>query len=138
MLKKVRIAVVGSRHYQNKAAIFKVLKSLIRNLDPDDIEIVCGEAAGPDTIGREFAEENNIPVKSFRPDWDNIEADGAVIKTNKHGNKYNARAGFTRNKEMGDYATHVVAFWDNKSKGTKQMIDYAVEKRLVVRIFATD
>ena len=47
-------------------------------------------------------------------------------------NEYGKRAGMLRNHEMGDIATHLVAFWDKKSRGTKDMIDYARHKKLHV------
>jgi hypothetical protein len=47
-------------------------------------------------------------------------------------NEYGKRAGMLRNHEMGDIATHLVAFWDKKSSGTKDMIDYARQKKLHV------
>ena len=72
------------------------------------IIIVSGEATGIDTLGKSFAYENGFHVESFPANW----------------NKYGKRAGFIRNKQMGDYATHLIAFWDGKSRGTKNMIDY--------------
>lgn len=47
-------------------------------------------------------------------------------------NEYGKRAGMLRNHEMGDIATHLVAFWDKKSRGTKDMIDYARAQKLHV------
>ena len=71
-------------------------------------EVVCGEAKGPDSYGKEWALENSIPVASFPAKWD----------------KYGKQAGILRNKQMGDYADALFAFWDGKSRGTKHMIDY--------------
>lgn len=39
-----------------------------------------------------------------------------------------------RKDEIVDYATHLVAFWDEKSRGTKDMIDYATKKGLEVKV----
>lgn len=71
-------------------------------------EIVSGGARGADTLGEQFAQLNNIPLKVFSADW------------KRHGNK----AGPMRNSEMGIYADGLVAFWDGKSTGTKHMIEY--------------
>lgn len=81
-------------------------------------EVVCGEARGADTHGRNWAEELGIEVKSFPANWD------------KHGR----RAGPLRNIEMGDYADALIAIWDGESKGTKHMIDYATKVGIKVYV----
>lgn len=109
----MKTIIAGSRGFDNIDFIFWTLDFL-----PWEVtEVVCGEARGPDTLGKEWALEQGIPVVSFVPDWDT------------HGKK----AGMLRNIEMGDYADALVAFWDGKSRGTKQMIDYAKRKGLVVK-----
>lgn len=72
------------------------------------IEVVCGMARGVDLLGKEFADRNKLTVHKFPADWD----------------KYGKAAGYIRNKQMGDFADILLAIWDGKSRGTKQMIDY--------------
>lgn len=105
-----KIIVAGSRSLNNKHYIYSVLYSLI---DPETSEIVSGGASGPDSIALEFAKEFRISWKLFLADWQ----------------KYGNGAGIRRNKEMGEYADSLVAFWNGKSKGTKHMIDYMAEKK---------
>jgi len=76
--------------------------------DLNNIEIVSGGAYGADSMGEAFANRFNLPLKKFPADWD----------------KYGKRAGMIRNHQMGDYATHLIAFWDGKSRGTNDMINY--------------
>ena len=40
-------------------------------------------------------------------------------------NRFGRTAGPKRNKQMANYANTLVAFWDGKSRGTKNMIDLA-------------
>lgn len=54
-----------------------------------------------------FARKNNIPIKVFLANWP------------EHGRA----AGPIRNREMAEYADALIAFWDWKSAGTKNMID---------------
>lgn len=100
----MKIIVAGSRTFNN----YLLLKETLDNLDIEITEIVCGEARGADLLGKKYAYEKAIPCKSFYPDWQ----------------LYGRRAGFIRNHEMGDYADYLVAFWDGKSRGTKDMITY--------------
>jgi hypothetical protein len=71
-------------------------------------EIVCGLAKGADTSGKEWADCHDIPVTFFPAEW----------------KKFGKSAGALRNREMGNYADVLLAFWDGKSRGTKHMIDY--------------
>lgn len=87
-------------------------------------EVVSGTARGPDTVGAQWAvdQEPPIPVKEFPANW------------NTHGKK----AGYLRNKEMADYADALLAIWDGKSKGTKHMIDLASKAGLDVWVYKYD
>lgn len=86
---------------------------------PDPItEIVSGGANGADRLGEEYAKANGIPVKQFPARWD------------LYGNK----AGPLRNAEMAAYADALIAFWDGKSAGTRNMIERARRKGLRVTV----
>ena len=82
-------------------------------------EVVSGKACGVDTMGEQWAKENNIPIKEFPANW----------------KKFGKSAGPRRNEEMGDYADALVAVWDGGSKGTKHMIDYSKNKELKVFVY---
>lgn len=45
-------------------------------------------------------------------------------------------AGYIRNAEMADYADALIAFWDDESRGTGNMIALAQDKGLKVRIIS--
>jgi hypothetical protein len=88
---------------------------------PQITEVVCGEARGVDTLGKQWAIKNNIPVKSFPADWD----------------KYGKAAGYVRNEQMSDYADSliVVMYIEDEHKmvgtrGTTHMLNIAKEKGL--------
>lgn len=99
----MKVIIAGSRSFCDYSRLKSVLATI-----PAITEVVCGEARGADSLGRRWAEENGIPIKSFPAQWD----------------VYGRAAGHIRNRKMGDYADYLVAFWDGKSKGTKGMIDY--------------
>ena len=68
-------------------------------------EVVCGGATGVDEGGYRWAEEREIPIRMIR------------------------------NGEMAKYGEVLIAFWDGKSRGTKNMIILAVEEGLRVTIY---
>lgn len=119
----MKVIIAGGRNY-NKQHIVDATMKYITAKDGADItvtEVVCGCARGADTLGRNWAEAKEIPVKEFPASW------------KEHGKK----AGVLRNVEMANYADALVAFWDGESRGTKHMIDTANKKGLKVFIRLT-
>lgn len=99
----MKVAVIGSRTFDNYEEVKRTLSAINITL------LVSGGAKGADTFGEQYAKENNIPTKIFLPDWE------------KHGKA----AGFIRNTDIINEAELVVAFWDQKSNGTKDSIEKA-------------
>lgn len=56
----MKVIIAGSRSFCDYARLKSVLATI-----PAITEVVCGEARGADSLGRRWAEENNISVKSF-------------------------------------------------------------------------
>lgn len=82
-------------------------------------EIVHGGARGIDSAAGIWAKNNSISVREFIPDWD----------------LYGKRAGHLRNGRMSFYSDALIAIWDGKSAGTKNMIETARKDGLKVFIF---
>ncbi len=113
----------GSKKYlYDEQKAFRQLTALLWMSDYKDLEIISGGAKGADTVGERFARGNRIPLKVFPADWD------------EHGKA----AGHIRNRQMGDYADRLIAFWDGESRGTKGMIEYAKGEGLIVRVISYD
>lgn len=126
----MKTIIAGSRDITD----YNTVAMAIKNSGFKITEVVSGQARGVDTVGEVWAKSNGIPIKTFKPNWDDITADGAVVKTNKYGKKYNAMAGFQRNQEMADYADALIAIWKAKSSGTGDMIERARKAGLKVYI----
>jgi len=112
-----KLAIIGSRTF-NDYSILKlfVLKSV--NLNKFDT-IVSGGAKGADTLAEKFAEEFNLDMEVYLPDW----------------NQNGKIAGFLRNQTIIDNADAVIAFVVNKSKGTLDSIIKAKKKGIPVYIW---
>jgi len=82
-------------------------------------EIISGNAKGIDELGIQWAMRHNKVYRIFPAHWE----------------KYGKKAGYLRNLEMANYASHLIAIWDGKSKGTKHMIDIANKKGLKVYVY---
>lgn len=90
------VAVVGSRGLAACAALLARLAELA------PAEVVSGGAAGPDTLGAEWARANGVPLRVLRPDY------------RAHG----PAAPHVRNAEIVAAADVVLVVWDGKSGGT--------------------
>lgn len=83
------------------------------------IKIISGMANGADSLAIRYADEHKLTKILFPANW----------------KAYPRIAGFLRNNDMLSVATHLIAFWDGKSSGTKHMIDIAQEKGIPIWVF---
>lgn len=108
--KTAYIIIAGGREFTNYAILEKVCDHMLSRLVKNtDITIVSGGARGADKLGYRYAKERGFNLLVKIPDWD----------------KFGKSAGYKRNQEMADNATHLIAFWNGESRGTKHMIDIA-------------
>mgnify|MGYP000073329119 CR=1 FL=1 len=99
----LKLAVIGSRSFDNIDLIKEILNEFIYSAQI----VISGGAQGTDNLAHDWANENNIPVKLYLPDW----------------KKFGKAAGIIRNKQIVEDADFCIIFWDGKSKGTKNTID---------------
>ncbi len=108
---ETRVIVCGGVDFTDKDLCFSQLQRLLSY--HENIEIVSGHARGADSLGEEYAKENNLKLTIFPAEW----------------KKYGRAAGPIRNRQMLQYAEEekpvVIAFWDGQSRGTKNMINQA-------------
>lgn len=117
----MKLIIAGSRDITDPKILIKALA--YAKISPQDVtEVVCGMAPGSDTLGKNWAEFNDIPVKQFPAEWNDLKSKPLYIKKGKYG-EYNALAGFVRNQKMAEYADELLALWQNESPGTADMID---------------
>lgn len=124
-MKEIRIIVAGGRDFDDYELLKATLKEYIDGLDIVDLSqivIISGAAKGADTLGEHFAYDYGISIRRFPAKWDEL----------------GKRAGWVRNAEMAKYAAEkhgvLFAFWDDKSRGTKNMIDLANRYELNVHV----
>lgn len=81
--------------------------------------VITGGAKGADSIGDAWAMEVGLITEVFEANWA----------------AYGKSAGPVRNEQMALAADGLVAFWDGKSRGTKDMIRRALTKGLEVHVY---
>lgn len=119
-----RVIVAGSQGFDDPARLDAALDRILSHLD--DPVLVSGAARGADTLGEHYAMsrrgDRDVPFLRFPAEW----------------NRYGKAAGFVRNQQMAWAASHLVAFWDGESPGTRHMIETAEAEGLSVRVVRFD
>lgn len=118
MTGQIRIIIAGGRNFDNYELMKKEFLSLMESYDNNQVTIISGMAKGADRLGVHIATDYGLNLIKMPADW------------NKHGKS----AGYRRNEDMAKRATHLLAFHDTISKGTKHMIDIAIDYGLVVKV----
>ena len=113
-----KVIIAGGRDFDNYELLNAQCTWLFSLRSISEIEIVSGMASGADALGVKYAKEHGLPVKEFHAKWE----------------KYMSQAGYARNEEMAEYADALIAFWDGKSNGTKDMIQRMKSKNKPVRV----
>lgn len=114
----MKLIIAGGRDFYDYPLLYNEACKFIEEEGPPSVEIISGLAKGADTLACDFAAERNYPLRGFAAEW----------------GKFGRAAGPIRNKLMAKNATHLLAFWDGKSRGTMHMIDYATQMGLKVKV----
>lgn len=111
------VGIIGSREFND----YDYLRKIALSVDIDTI--VSGGARGADSLAARYAADSNIPLIEYKPNWD------------LHGKS----AGYIRNKLIVEKSDLIIAFWDDKSRGTKHSIDIATksQKKLIIAHYTT-
>lgn len=130
MSKDIRIIIAGGRKFNDYDTFKDCMKKWNKHhrfKEDDKITVVCGCADGVDLLGKKYAEEVGWNVELMPANWNLL---GKV-------------AGILRNNEMAKFADggdekYLIAVWNGKSKGTKNMIDTAIQHNINIHIFSYD
>ncbi len=108
----MKLAIVGSRTFNDFGLLLDFILEYFwdgLNLKFKIEEIMSGGAKGADSLAERFANDYEIKLTVFKPDW----------------HKYGKSAGFKRNQQIINACDMVLAFWDGKSRGTQDTIEKA-------------
>lgn len=120
------VIIAGGRDFDNYELMVEHARYFMRHLD--DVKIISGgnkvwnvdkaKYTGADFLAARLAKDKNIPFQEFPANW----------------KQYGKKAGFLRNTAMAEAGTHLLAFWDGKSRGTKMMIEIARSKNIPTEV----
>lgn len=117
-----KVIVAGGRDFDDYKYMCEKLNELFwcsEVFQEYPIKIISGMADGADTLAIRYADEHDMTKILFPANW----------------KEHPRMAGILRNEDMLTIGTHLVAFWDGESRGTKHMIEIAREKGIPIWIF---
>ena len=114
--KEYRLVVAGSRDINDYTRLSKELDQHLIGMS--NVTIISGTAKGADQLGERYAAEHGLKIERFPADWE----------------KYHKSAGPIRNQQMVETADAVIAFWDQESAGTKNLIECAHKANVACKI----
>lgn len=121
-LNACKVIVAGGRDFENYEYMMEKLDELFLKssiFKNQKIKIISGMAKGTDTLAVRYADERKLTKIMFPANW----------------KEHPRMAGILRNEDMLTIATHLVAFWNGISSGTKHMIEIASKKGIPIWIF---
>ncbi len=120
----MRTIIAGSRSITDRETVYGAIEDA-RDRGFEISEVVSGTAPGVDTLGEEWAEENDVPIERF-PFEEYVDEDA------------DKPAPLLRNDAMAEYAEQAIIVWDGESAGTEYMRDKADEMELDLHRVRTD
>ena len=114
----MRTIIAGTRTITDRELVIRAIIESGFNITT----VLCGLAEGPDTFGLEWAKENNIPYELYPANW----------------GRFRNGAGPQRNSLMIWKAEALIAIWDGKSSGTKDVIEKAYKKGIKVYVLKVE
>lgn len=116
LISKYRVIIAGCRDFNDYELLKEKCDYFLQDEKKEDVVIISGHSSGADALGERYAQERGFQLETFPADW------------KAHGRA----AGPIRNARMASAANALIAFWDGKSRGTKNMIEIAKNHNLKV------
>ena len=116
----MKLIISGSRTIWDKEALSWCLDKVMHEVKIT--EVITGGALGVDTIADKLAKERNLDRTIMFANWD----------------KHKLSAGPRRNLRMAKYGDLLLALWDGKSDGTRNMIVEAEKRNMLTYVFLYD
>ena len=116
LISKYRVIIEGCRDFDDYELLKEKCDYFLQDEKKEDVVIISGHASGADALGERYAQERGFQLETFPADW------------KAHGRA----AGPIRNARMASAANALIAFWDGKSRVTKNMIETAKNHNLKV------
>ena len=122
----MKVAIVGSRKYENKKRIKDFIFKIKQERGQDTIIVSGGCKDGADRYAKKYALEFVLQYEEYPP-FHEVHNLYSVLPEHCFGKPFNMKYFFVRNKQIAQSSDIVVAFIPegHKSNGTESTIKYA-------------
>ena len=125
---KMRVAIIGSRTYENKKKIRDMIYKLKQTFG-DNLEIVSGGTqSGADKYAKKYSIEMGVSYKEFNPAH-TVKNLYSALPESYYGKPYHVSQLFHRNELIAKYCDKMIAFIDSteSSKGSYHAVEMATK-----------
>ena len=131
----MKIAIVGSRRYENKKKIKDFIFKLKSEYGTDTIIVSGGCKDGADRYAKKYALELGLQYEEYPP-FHEVHNLYCPLPESRYGKQYSPKNYHVRNKIIAGTSDYIVAFVKNgdDSPGTTSTINYAkkFEKKYII------
>ena len=132
----MKVALVGSRRYENKKKIKDFVFKLKEQHGTDTIIVSCGCKTGADKYAKKYALELGLQYEEYPP-FHEVHNLYCTLPSSRYDKPFSMRNFFARNKIIVGTSDFIVAFIPEgvEAKGTKNVLEYAKKfdkKRIII------
>jgi predicted Rossmann fold nucleotide-binding protein DprA/Smf involved in DNA uptake len=132
----VRVAIIGSRRYENKKKIKDFVFKLKQQYGSDTIIVSGGCKQGADRYAKKYALELGLQYEEYPP-FHEVHNLYCVLPESRYDKPFSMRNFFVRNKIIASVSDFIVAFIPDgvEAKGTTNTLEYAKKldkKRIII------
>ena len=131
----MKVAIVGSRRYENKRKIKEFIFKLKQEYGTDTIIVSGGCKTGADRYAKKYTLELGLQYEEYPP-FHEVHNLYCPLPTSRYGKPYSTKYFFARNKIIAGTCDFVVGFIPEgvEGRGTMSTIKYAkkFEKKYVI------
>ena len=122
----MRVAIIGSRRYENKKKVKDFVFKLKQNYGDNTIIVSGGCRQGADKYAKKYALELGLQYEEYPP-FHEVHNLYCVLPDTRYDKPFSMRNFFVRNKIIAQASDYVVAFIPNgvEAKGTNNTLQYA-------------
>ena len=122
----MKVAIVGSRRYENKKKIKDFVFKLKEQYGTDTIIVSGGCKTGADKYAKKYALELGLQYEEYPP-FHHQHNLYCVLPEACYGKPYSTKYYFVRNKQIAQNSDYIVGFIPDgiESKGTNSTLKYA-------------
>jgi predicted Rossmann fold nucleotide-binding protein DprA/Smf involved in DNA uptake len=131
----MRVALIGSRRYENKKKIKDFVFKLKQQYGNDTIIVSGGCKQGADKYAKKYTLELGLQYEEYPP-FHEVHNLYCVLPESRYNKDFSMRNFFVRNKIIASVSDFIVAFIPNgvEAKGTISTLEYAkkLDKKRVI------